>query len=489
MRPQLVLDGPPPELCYAPGTSQEVIRRNARQIARGSSLQANPFQFSDGSRWSATATDGGGLALGQVTTITWNIVPDGTPMAALGGIPGESSAASNLKAFLTGIYGSEAAWLAHFQTVFDRWGAITGVNYVKVNYDDGAGLATAAGVLNVRADVRIGGHPLDGNGNVLAYNFFPSNGDMFIDTSDNYYSTTGGGFQNNSLGFRNMLAHEHGHGLGFNHSCPTNQTKLMEPSVSTQFTHAQQDDILAAWRGYGDDKEDNETSGTASNLGTLANGVTTITELSADDNSDIDFYKFTVPAGKWAGVTMTPTGTTYLAGAQNGDGSCSAGTSFNALIINDLGVDLRGTDGATVLATANSGGAGVAETIAPTSLGGAGTYFVRVFAGGVNNVQGYQLAVTISDQPVNATINDVAMAEGNSGTTNANFTVSLSAASASTLTLNYATANGTAIGGATSTQSNTASHYHSYEHRDKFHPVSLRTSWSRAPREPSPRPR
>jgi subtilisin-like proprotein convertase family protein len=162
-----------------------------------------------------------------------------------------------------------------------------------------------------------------------------------------------------------------------------------------------------------------------------------------------------VPAGKWAGVTMTPTGTTYLAGAQNGDGSCSAGTSFNALIINDLGVDLRGTDGATVLATANSGGAGVAETIAPTSLGGAGTYFVRVFAGGVNNVQGYQLAVTISDQPVNATINDVAMAEGNSGTTNANFTVSLSAASASTLTLNYATANGTAIGGATSTQSNT----------------------------------
>jgi hypothetical protein len=313
-RPQLVLDVPPPELCYAPGTSPEVIRRNARQIARGSSLQANPFQFSDGSRWSATATDGGGLALGQVTTITWNIVPDGTPMAALGGIAGESSAASNLKAFLNGIYaGGEAEWLAHFQTVFDRWGAITGVNYVKVNYDDGAGLATANGVLGVRADVRIGGHPLDGNSNVLAYNFFPSNGDMFIDTSDNYYS--GAGKLNNSLGFRNMLAHEHGHGLGFNHSCPTNQTKLMEPSVSTQFTHAQQDDILAGWRGYGDDKEDNETSGTASNLGTLANGVTTITELSADDNSDIDFYKFTVPAGKWAGVTMTPTGTTLPGGS------------------------------------------------------------------------------------------------------------------------------------------------------------------------------
>ena len=44
-------------------------------------------------------------------------------------------------------------------------------------------------------------------------------------------------------------------------------------------------------------------------------------------------------------------------------------------------------------------------------------------------------------------ISDVTVAEGNSGTTNAVFTVTLSAASASTVTVDYATANGTATAG------------------------------------------
>src|SRR6185295_5830263 len=41
-------------------------------------------------------------------------------------------------------------------------------------------------------------------------------------------------------------------------------------------------------------------------------------------------------------------------------------------------------------------------------------------------------------------INDVSIGEGNSGTTNLIFTVTLSAASALTVNVNYATANGTA---------------------------------------------
>src|SRR5205814_2734277 len=39
---------------------------------------------------------------------------------------------------------------------------------------------------------------------------------------------------------------------------------------------------------------------------------------------------------------------------------------------------------------------------------------------------------------------DVTVSEGNSGTTNANFTVTLSTASSKTVTVNYATADGTA---------------------------------------------
>jgi CSLREA domain-containing protein len=54
----------------------------------------------------------------------------------------------------------------------------------------------------------------------------------------------------------------------------------------------------------------------------------------------------------------------------------------------------------------------------------------------------------VDDDPLpGLSINDVSVAEGNSGTTNANFTVSLSAASGQTVTVNYATANGTATAG------------------------------------------
>jgi hypothetical protein len=50
------------------------------------------------------------------------------------------------------------------------------------------------------------------------------------------------------------------------------------------------------------------------------------------------------------------------------------------------------------------------------------------------------------DQPA-LSINDVTVTEGNTGTTNAVFTVSLSAASGQTVTVNYATADGTALAG------------------------------------------
>lgn len=56
---------------------------------------------------------------------------------------------------------------------------------------------------------------------------------------------------------------------------------------------------------------------------------------------------------------------------------------------------------------------------------------------------------------LNLTINDVSVTEGNSGTRNSTFTVSLSASSASAITVNYATADDTASAGTTT--SNTAS--------------------------------
>ncbi len=53
--------------------------------------------------------------------------------------------------------------------------------------------------------------------------------------------------------------------------------------------------------------------------------------------------------------------------------------------------------------------------------------------------------ITDDDGPPGLSVDNATVTEGNSGTTNANFTVSLSPASGKTVTVNYATANGTAV--------------------------------------------
>lgn len=59
-----------------------------------------------------------------------------------------------------------------------------------------------------------------------------------------------------------------------------------------------------------------------------------------------------------------------------------------------------------------------------------------------------------SQPPPTMAINDASISEGNSGTVNVVFTVSLSAASGSTVTVNYATANSTAVAGSDYTAAN-----------------------------------
>jgi hypothetical protein len=61
----------------------------------------------------------------------------------------------------------------------------------------------------------------------------------------------------------------------------------------------------------------------------------------------------------------------------------------------------------------------------------------------ISDLQGVG-TITDDDEAPTISINDVSVDEGNSGTTNANFTVSLSSASGKTVTVNYATADGTA---------------------------------------------
>lgn len=384
-----------PAFCYAPGTSQNVVdatREKALWTASTSPFSPDmgqKFEYTDGDRWRYTATDGHGLGQGDPITLTWSIVPDGTPISPAFG--GESSGGSTLRSYLNGVYPSESAWIAEIQQVFDRWGALTGITYVYVA-DDGAPLPSSSGQLGVRGDVRISGHSIDGDWGVLAYNYFPNTGDMVIDVPDAFFSNT----SNDSIRLRNVVAHEHGHGLGFEHSCPVNQTKLMEPYVSMAFDGPQHDDILAANRAYGDRFEHDDSAATAADLGAVT--ATNVTNLSIDDSGDIDYFSFAASANQKVSLTVSPVGFTYLSGPQNSNGSCSAGSSSDSLHIHDLELRLLDVNGTSELAAADDHGVGVAEELNDVALSsGAGNYFVEVSGDATSLAQLYQLTLTVSD--------------------------------------------------------------------------------------------
>lgn len=391
----LAADRPTPAMCFQPGTDDAVVQAFQR-------AQTLPFglRFRQASRWSATATNASTGSRGTPITLTYSFVPDGTTVPTLTSALGTS----NLFAFLNGIYGTTATWQALYTGLFNRWAELIGVTYVLETADDGAAInpsgTAAPGILGVRGDLRLAGTALDGNSGVLAFNYFPSagvGGDMVIDTNDNFYSNTGG----NSLGLRNVLVHEHGHGLGMAHVCPVNQTKLMEPFVSFAFDGPQFDDIINGQRFYGDRREPNNTGATATSLA-AAGPTQSVTNLSIDGTSDQDFFSFqvtTVPA--LLTVTAQPSGTSYLEGPQNSNGSCTAGTVFNATTVNPLLVEIRsGAAGATILATSDAVPAGTAAT-ANVAITTPGTYFVRVGqgAGGFDNIQAYALSYTADAGP------------------------------------------------------------------------------------------
>ncbi|MEZ5300266.1 MAG: Calx-beta domain-containing protein [Verrucomicrobiales bacterium] len=451
-----------PAICFAPGTSASLMEMVSRTSTanyppefRRESLGGyyEPLAFRSEVRWSRTATDGfiSSPTQGKPTTLTWSIVPDGTPISPALGT--ESSDPSNLRAFLTGIYGSFAVWQAIFAEEFERWSAVTGITYVYEPNDDARTINGSAfsnaGTLGVRGDVRIGGHSIDGSAGpgqstVLAYNYFPDSGDMVIDTGDSFFNNT----SSDSIRLRNTISHEHGHGLGLDHVCPPNQTKLMEPTLSISYQGPQHDDILTAQRQYGDPYEQNDSAGTATDLGVLPAGTTTVDGVGVDDNNDPDYYEFTAPGADYnVAITLRPIGFTYLEAAQNANGSCPPGSNFNSLIIANLSVQLLGTNGSTVLANASGNGAGVNEVIAEMPLpSGAGPYFVRVQGDGTDSNQLYALDITLIDStPVPAI--SIADASAGEGAGTITFNVTLDTTSSDTVTVQYSTGNGTATAG------------------------------------------
>ncbi len=353
----------------------------------------NWFQFNDNDRWSTTATDGGGLTQGQPTHLTWGIVPDGTT------VDGASSVLINVldNSYGIGPGGSDLTqrpWFTLFEQVFDRWAEVSGLRYVYEPNDDGASFPGSPGILGVRPDVRIGSISIDGSSgsNIYGYNYFPNLGDMVLDRDNQ------GGISNatnNSIWLRNLVAHEAGHGIGLNHSCPEDVTKLMEPTHRTSFDGPQIDDIVGANRGYGDADEyptGNDTHTTATYLGAPGiNDVVVRLNRSIDNLADTDWFSFTAPQGLRVTITVQPTGSITW-DSSGGIGACPFGPDVDTRENNDLGLALYGLSGTNLLKSSVQP-IGVAEVIADWKLlDGTGTYHVKV--SGANNLpQTYDLTL------------------------------------------------------------------------------------------------
>ena len=86
---------------------------------------------------------------------------------------------------------------------------------------------------------------------------------------------------------------------------------------------------------------------------------------------------------------------TYLEGAQNSDGTCSAGSDFDPTTQQDLTLELLGGNGSTVLAASTSAPAGETESIDSFLLPSDGSYYLRINGGGADATQLYELDVLV----------------------------------------------------------------------------------------------
>ncbi len=346
--------------------------------------QAVSERYQANDRWFTTATTPTVIPR-QPVTITWSLVPDGTFIPGypdIGQPDGGSVLFSTMNAAFAGV-GGEAAWRAKFTQIFNWIGERTGITYVEVT-DDGAPFPFTPGsntTGQVRGDVRISMRPFAGPSGVLAYNYYPDTGDMVIDAQDislwrdalNDYRT-----------LRNMLSHEHGHGLGYGHVLPAppsagGGTKLMEPFLATRFDGPQQDDLRGFQYQYGDGYEPDNTPAQATLLGELT-GTTPLRTANAalESGTETDLFAFTLTQPGLRGIfRITPIGTTYLQGPQSGT---PPPAPVNAQSILDLTLDFLDADGSTVLATAASAPIGQAEVLPDVDLETIppGTYYVRV---------------------------------------------------------------------------------------------------------------
>ena len=328
---------------------------------------------------------------GEPLTLTWSIAPDGTPV-----VPpriGEPNLTSDLVATLDREYGDRETWMPLVSSVFDRWSDLSGVTYLHEAADDGRPLVTVGdapnafgGQVGVRGDVRIGGAAIDSES--PAYGTAPGSGDIAINTQHEVWNSA------NGLLHRNLLARQHGLGLGLSPVTSNDSDLLMESPITDRIDGPQLDEILLLHRMYGDVHEKrrgNDRPSDATELGlafhevpiTIGTDARTV-QVSADQKDfvsidgigDVDHYTFEASTRGFVWITLVPHGPRYSQ-ASNVAGPTRE-TLLRTAALSDLKLDVLSSGGAGALASADRTGLGGSEIISELMLPEAGSYLIRV---------------------------------------------------------------------------------------------------------------
>lgn len=360
-------------------------------------------------------------------SVTFSFVEDGTTIPAQAGIPGDVDGTSVLFQQMDTLFSDgnnatndRADWQALFAEAFDDWGRASGRSGVNFefrrrqtpvdpeddpafdNWDTGGAWDTTVGPLGgvttvLVGDVRIGMRNIDGPGGIVAYALPPGvdgdSGNIILDSSENW-ADSGSSFRF----FDNAVGRAIGTAIGMLDVCPENNTKLMEPVISSfPFNGPQFDDIRGVNALYGDRLE--PATGDALTLAgsTLVTSDITYTALSITGANEVDYFRISVTsdsAPENITITADPTGGTYSSGTLDASGCTAA--SLNASSQQNLEIAVFDSSGNPVTVGGYIDDAAIGETeeiIATIST--EGTYYIAVRGvdGGATASQMYSLTI------------------------------------------------------------------------------------------------
>jgi Matrixin len=278
--------------------------------------------------------------------VTISFMPDGTN---LGGVT------SNLFATFNSKFGSAAAWQAQILKAAQTWAQYTNINFAVVSDN---GVASGSGSYEQgdsgNGDIRIGGYNEGSTYLALAYlppqsNNYSIAGDMAFNTSKAFNIGT-------TYDLYTAALHEFGHALGLLGS-NANAASMYE-TYSGAKPGLNSDDISGIQTIYGVRNQDayggaNTSFATAADVTSKISTSTylaLVTNLSLNNSSNAEWFKFTSPSGSngQLKVTITSTGLSLL------DPNVQIYNASNQLLASAN----AGTYGATIKATSTGSGAG-----------------------------------------------------------------------------------------------------------------------------------